>query len=159
LEASVGPLSSGAEIDLGTLRLAIQTLIALHLSTAIASNPIDILIKGFADGSAGEWTKPQESGINKGFRVIEVLPVAPGEDPDNPTKYAEIPEQRTVEDLYRNEDLPNLRAAYTKASLIEPYLRDCTDLKQARVRILDGYTFRKPNMPNERKVQIYVQFR
>jgi hypothetical protein len=119
--------------------------------------PVDIYVKGYADGYKYGWTMPFTEIPRYRYNSIDYLP-AMDTSSLNPFEYSSVAKQYNFDNkVYNNRDLPNLRAFFVKNDMIEPLIKRCSN-KIRSVRILEGYEFSKDTIdPMERKVQIFIR--
>ena len=118
---------------------------------------LEILVKGFADGTISKWSLGLESDPYY-FREIYMLPQLDPKSSRTPRRFASTPAKFLIGDQYSNEDLGNLRAAFVVQDIVEPMLSTCLKDLDVTVEILEGYTSRHPRNPLQRKVEVYLIF-
>jgi hypothetical protein len=57
--------------------------------------------------------------------------------------------------IYKNSDLPFLRAAVVKKDFVDPIIRGCA-AKVQNVFILEGHEFLQSDDPLQRNVQVFI---
>lgn len=139
----------------------LQVIIA-EIYYAIASlgkgYPVDIYIKGFADGYKEDWKRPLNERKRYKYTTIDYLPTLDIHS-FNPIHYSDKAEKYTiVNDSFSNKDLPNLRAAFIKEDVIRPAIEQCSN-NIRNIHLLEGYEFSKDSINKmERKVQIFIRY-
>ncbi len=121
--------------------------------------PVDIYIRGFADGYRTEWEGTIKNNPVYSYDSIPYLPTI-DIGLESPFRYASkesfyhLPKNGT----YTNKDLPNLRAMFVKKQVVEPLIEDSTCSKKvSSVHILDGFEYEKNTHDSMlRKVQIFI---
>lgn len=133
--------------------LIVEILYAIRSFLDLRSTRIDILVKGYADGTHGGWGRPFLPQY--AYRRIDVLPPV---NPNslNPMVYRRASRPLEIPNPYKNNHLPDLRAEFVKRDLIEPVLGQCPGTSTTLVKILKGYEFTKPDSPNLRRVEVQV---
>lgn len=118
---------------------------------------LEILVKGFADGTVGKWKLDLEA-YPYDFHEIHMLPQLDPKSSLTPRRFASTPAKFLVGDQYSNEDLGNLRAAFVVQDIVEPMLLTCLKDLDVTVGILEGYTSSRARNPLQRKVEVYLIF-
>ncbi len=151
LGVSLGIFELGTNVKLGLA----EALYSLDKISRIKNSRVLVAIKGYADGQHASWTDTLRS--NYLFDSVTVL--KPAKEGDNPFSY--IPRDSVIrirDRTYDNSHLPDLRAEFVRREFIDPYLRRCEEEKEFRteVKILKGFEYDAPDMPQNRKVQVFV---
>jgi hypothetical protein len=150
---------AGFSVGFFSLNIEVQNLLAelwcfIRQATLRGDLKVEILIKGYADGNYGDWSRRQDSIYD--YRSITVMPaIEPGQ---NAIHYSRNMVERIIPAIYTNTDLPNLRAAFIKERIIEPFAEDCPDNING-IHILDGYAFTMPGDTGKRKAQVFLRIR
>ncbi len=153
-EAELGP--DGAKLKAaGPFRAVFEVLYALRGVTKIPKRQARILIKGYADDQKTDWGKNLAATPYHFDHIPVLFPMMTEKESLNPVNFRARPAVVTVPDPYKNEHLPDLRAAFFKQDFIEPFLRDCGGVDNIRVYILKGYEFRRHD-PRERRVDVQI---
>jgi hypothetical protein len=118
---------------------------------------LEILVKGFADGTISKWKLGLEA-YPYDFHEIHILPQLDPKSSRTPRRFASAPSKFLIGDQYSNEDLGNLRAAFVMQDIVDPMLTTCLKELDVEVEILEGYTSRHPRNPLQRKVEVYLLF-
>jgi hypothetical protein len=143
---------------IGTVKLpagqvAVELAYMLMKVIQASGSCAEVLIRGYADGEAMDWSKELRHG-KFNYREIPVYQTSRPSS-ENTFEYFSAKETRRVPEVYNNSYLPNLRAMFVKENIIIPTLSTCNALNNVQVSILDGYEFTRLN-PLERKVHVYL---
>jgi hypothetical protein len=128
------------------------------LARALAGLPakrVEVLVKGYADGQKGPWTK----ALRAAPYDYDVVNVYMRDEPDKIDSFNFIRSEQPVriDDPYSNRHLPELRGRFVAENFIGKFLKGCEGSTETEVHILQGYArdsdvIREP----ERRVEVYV---
>lgn len=135
------------------LDLIIEYLYSIKALSSITDRRIQILIKGYADGTRADWSRPLIAHF-----IYDKIVVLPPVNPYslNPMQYSKVQRVQQISNPYKNKDLPDLRARFIEDDLIGPVLAQCPGASPANLKILKGYEFTKPGNPNLRRVELQL---
>ena len=151
------------EVDLGVSGFAVknieevvwETLFGVDEMIDVNVDEILILIKGYADGERKSWSNPL---LDSPYDYMNILVHKVSDNDSNrvePMNYKEKLDSFIVEKV-DNRTIPNLRSQYMKDEYLD---RMCDNKSKTKVEILDGFSFKENTKPQNRKVQIFIQYK
>lgn len=131
-----------------------EAIAATGLIAAYNPKKTEIFVKGYADGSERNWSRP----LIKEYYYNSIIVYPPTDiNTFNPVEYSRNEKVIEIENgEYSNEHLPNLRAKFVLKDFIKPFIKKCLPHKKIDTYILEGFEFPDPKIPAHRKVDIYV---
>lgn len=147
-------VNAGVEVD-NIQAVIVELLYALRRIYELKTKRVEIMIKGYADGTRGDWNRPLKPDPYYFDHMLVYPPVHP--DSLNPVEYFRTETPISIDRNYENRHLPDLRANFVKADLIEPFLKDCKDIKNKEIHILKGYEFSREIIDDSKRMaQVFI---
>lgn len=160
------------KLSIGDIKkVIIEILFAIRQLSRLNSSHAQVVVKGYADGYKKEFRRPLNETYK--YREVEIYPPVDWNNqsdgcayrnPNPPPQYKNqsvtlsLPYSEILkEPVYRNCDLPDLRAKFTKEVLVDPFLEGCSERRKIETRIIKGYEFSKDTKDDlQRKSQVFV---
>ncbi|MCI4671744.1 MAG: hypothetical protein MRZ79_26620 [Bacteroidia bacterium] len=136
-----------------------EMLVASQTITNFNVDSTKILVRGFADGSKGEWSKTLREKPYY-YDSIKYSPVHPRDKGrDFPIYYTNAQEIHLIEDsIYINEDLPFLRANYIQDEYLSRVTGNCSADNPPEILLIEGMEFKDlVESSSQRRVEIIIQ--
>jgi len=134
--------------------VVVELLYSIRKFYDLRTKQADIFVKGYADGETSSWQK-QLMPYPYNYTNVDYHPTL-NVGSLNPVSYSTAINSMTITSgFYKNIHLPNLRANFVSKDLILPFLNSCSNLNP-KVSVIEGFEFRTPNQPLNRKAQVFI---